>query len=153
MWKLTDFGLASEATSSQFNNTTSARGSVGYRSPELASINQFSNKVDIWSMGCLLHELATGKRAFNNDYEVLEYSSKNDPLCVCLDNRLDEAAKHTISDSISRMLQKEPSARPSAAELYKEFCGHCHVQFYFPGNGGSDDLRTASLKMEGKTMP
>src|SRR5271167_2017073 len=71
LWKLTDFGLTSEATASRLHSTTSARGSPGYRAPELGISNKFSNKVDIWSMGCLLYELATGKQAFLTDFAVV----------------------------------------------------------------------------------
>src|SRR5579859_6014508 len=96
LWKLTDFGLASETTASQLHDTTSARGSDGYRSPELASDYKFSTQVDIWTMGCLLYELAVGKRAFYNDYAVLQYCERNDPFVVCLDNFRDEEAKPLI---------------------------------------------------------
>src|SRR5947207_8154238 len=77
LWKLTDFGLTSEATANQLNSTTSARGSPGYRAPELGVQNRYSNKVDIWSMGCLLHELATGEKAFISDFEVVTHYVRN----------------------------------------------------------------------------
>jgi len=143
IWKLTDFGLASEATASHLTDTTSARGSEGYRSPELASSNQFSNKVDIWSMGCLLHELAAGRRAFYNDYAVLQYCSKSETFQVHLDDFTDALAKPVISETICRMLQKDPAARPSAEILYEEFCSHCQTQMYGDVQQ-SEDMRIES---------
>jgi serine/threonine protein kinase len=125
---LTDFGLASETTASQLHDTTSARGSDGYRSPELASDYKFSTKVDIWTMGCLLYELAVGRRAFCNDYAVLQYCERNEPFLICLDSFRDETAKPVISGAISRMLQKDPSQRPTAAALYDEFSSHCRME-------------------------
>lgn len=79
-------------------------------------------------MGCLLYELAIGKRAFYNDYAVLQYCERNDPFVVCLDGFRDEDAKPLISDAISRMLQKDPSERPTAAVLYEEFSRLCRLE-------------------------
>ena len=75
-------------------------------------------------MGCLLHELATGKQAFFSDLAVVTHYLKNANFLVSLDDKFDDTAKECISDAISRMLQKEPSERPSAATLYNEFCSH-----------------------------
>jgi ankyrin repeat protein len=59
-WKLADFGISAEA-SSKLATTTKARGTYEYKAPELNLHRpQFSNKSDIWALGCILHELATG---------------------------------------------------------------------------------------------
>lgn len=121
---MTDFGLTSEATANHLNSTTSARGSPGYRAPELGLHNKYSNKVDIWSMGCLLHELATGKQAFRSDFAMVTHYLQNVPFLVSLDDKFDDTTKECISNAIVRMLQKEPSERPSAATLYDEFSSH-----------------------------
>jgi serine/threonine protein kinase len=76
-------------------------------------------------MGCLLHELATGKQAFLTDIAVVTHYLQNAPFLVSLDDKFDDTTKECISDAILRMLQKEPSERPSAATLYDEFCSHC----------------------------
>lgn len=150
---MTDFGLASEATANQLNDTTSARGSVGYRAPELAQSSQFSNKVDIWSLGCLFHELATKRRAFHNDYAVLEFCAGNKEFHVCLDNIPDPNAKASISEAISQMLQKEPSARPTAAMLYNQFCVHCPENAHTHCNKERRSFTAASIINEGKWCP
>jgi serine/threonine protein kinase len=125
VWKLADFGLTSEATANQFHSTTSGRGTPGYRAPELGIDYKFNNKVDIWSMGCLLHELATGKQAFFSDVAVAAYYLQNVPFPVSLDDVFNATEKECISDAIFRMLEKDPLKRPSAAVLYDEFCSHC----------------------------
>jgi len=46
------------------------RGTIGYASPE--AIELHNHKLDVWSLGCLLHEMATGKLpfAYNNWKEL-----------------------------------------------------------------------------------
>jgi serine/threonine protein kinase len=74
-WKLTDFGITSEAMT-EANRTVLSRGTEGYRAPEMLPFEDahYSNRVDIWSLGCVLHELASGYRLFDYDYSTLRYS-------------------------------------------------------------------------------
>lgn len=79
MWKITDFGLASEGTSKAVHTTKYSRGTPCYRAPELVRDEPFFNrKVDIWSIGCILYELLEGSKVFGNDFEVLQYASSDD---------------------------------------------------------------------------
>lgn len=61
LWKLTDFGISAEATSKNALATYSAKGTSSYRAPEVLREAEFTNKVDIWALGCVLYELATLK--------------------------------------------------------------------------------------------
>src|SRR5271167_3835714 len=89
-WKLTDFGIAVRLPASipvipvsqlpsppatppgQYtampppgsNISVTKRGSPGYVAPELSYQGICSRKGDIWSVGCILYELACGKMAF-----------------------------------------------------------------------------------------
>src|SRR5437016_9498862 len=89
VWKLADFGFTSDATSTTPQISNDARGSQGYRAPELLSYT-YNNKVDVWSMGCILYELAIGKRAFNNDFATQEYASRENSLEILLDENFSE---------------------------------------------------------------
>jgi serine/threonine protein kinase len=65
-----------------------SRGTVGYRAPEPIQYhgfpNKYTNKVDIWALGCILYELVLGKQAFRDDLTVIEYhdrvSASGEPL-------------------------------------------------------------------------
>src|SRR5271170_657642 len=80
-WKVTDFGLSCEATSKVPRTTRFARGTSSYRSPELIRpFPTFTNKVDIWSVGCIFYELLTGNVAFYDDWAVERYDNAADSV-------------------------------------------------------------------------
>src|SRR5437762_754160 len=121
VWKLGDFGFTSEANSRSFHPSAHARGTPCYRAPELlVDEPTYNNKVDIWSMGCVLYELATGIKAFNNDFATLEYRSGKS-LDLGLDKSLSEQCREKIIKNVAVMLNIEPSSRPSATYLLQEF--------------------------------
>jgi len=127
VWKLADFGFTSEGTSRSFVYSASGRGTPGYRAPELLSDTNsaFTNKVDIWSMGCILYELAVGGKAFISDWTVFTYTSSGEVDVPLDDHAFSEKCKANIDRNIRCMLQIRPLSRPSAAELFEEFCCNC----------------------------
>ena len=81
----------------------------------------YNNKVDIWAMGCILYELATGIRPFKSDWEVLGHRFSGKNITVVLDDSFDTHSVETISKHIVDMLQVDPADRPSASFLSNEF--------------------------------
>lgn len=52
--------------------TVYSRGTPAYRAPELLMGKYaFSNKVDVWYIGCILYELVVGQRPLLNPYGVI----------------------------------------------------------------------------------
>jgi len=72
---IADFGVTSEGMTQK--TTVRARGSPGYRAPELIGWRHaaYSKESDIWSLGCILYELAYGKAAFTHDFAVFNFES------------------------------------------------------------------------------
>ena len=67
----TDFGFTSEAKSEEAKISLGGRGTGGYRAPELLKEeSEFTMKVDIWVLGCILYELVISKPAFASDFIV-----------------------------------------------------------------------------------
>ena len=126
-WKIADFGLTSEGTSKQAHTTRYALGTPSYRSPELIEDFKYTNKVDIWAIGCILYELIFKKRAFSGDTAVLRYFDKfklTGTLIVLPfehDTIPDEARKAFLAKIILEMLDMDDTRRPSAEQLYKKF--------------------------------
>jgi serine/threonine protein kinase/Tfp pilus assembly protein PilF len=76
--KILDFGLARMPTESEMEDETRAYlppqtdpgmilGTVGYMSPEQVRGRTAEAASDIFSLGCVLHEMLTGKRTFQRD--------------------------------------------------------------------------------------
>ena len=124
-WKIADFGLTTQATSSILE-TRYSRGTSGYRPPELLRDSQctYTNKVDIWAMGCLLYEIVVRKPAFADDFKVRHYFQKfsrspRGSLQIPVD--LDENRNLFIQEALDEMLQIEPPRRPSAQQIHDRF--------------------------------
>jgi serine/threonine protein kinase len=115
--------MSAEQFSSKTAKTTQlARGTTGYRAPELCREEAtFTTKVDIWALGCILYELAVGKKVFPLDYDTREYAVAKKMLQISLPSSIDEDVQSPLSNLIREMLRINPKDRPSAKELHKLF--------------------------------
>jgi serine/threonine protein kinase len=106
-----------------------SRGTAGYRAPELLNEEKatFNNKVDIWAIGCILYELVFRKRAFQNDWAVMNYALTKTSLQLPSEF-LDERNSSGISRILvilNAMLHLDPILRPSAELLRRVFTAAC----------------------------
>lgn len=129
VWKLSDFGLTDEGNSNSLRTSRDSKGTNGYRAPELLgpySFDQsvYNNRVDIWSIGCILFELATGEKAFAGDIATYAFKVSASALPVPLDEGFSETCKETIRSEIAAMLQLDYKSRPSSANLLESFTHH-----------------------------
>lgn len=120
-WKIGDFGLTTEGTSVRERQTREARGTACYRAPELLDLDPvFSNKVDIFGLGCILFELVTGGvKAFTSDWLVHEYKARHQ-LSLAFYG-IDDSRKSKFEKEIYEMLAVDRTDRPSAANLRRRF--------------------------------
>lgn len=132
MWKIADFGLTMEGDSQLAHTTRYSRGTPCYRAPELIrndfeTLSKYTNKVDIWALGCILFELLFAKKAFASDFAVRDYSQNNTSSWKRLelpfeqDTILDEAEKGFVSRMIHEMLELDVNKRPTAVLLQRRF--------------------------------
>ncbi len=68
--KVTDFGIARLSTSATITYTSSILGTVHYISPEQAKGKFIDEKSDIYSLGIVMYEMATGRVPFDAENPV-----------------------------------------------------------------------------------
>ena len=126
--KILDFGLAklrvrADASEPQTDVLTrkldtdpgTVMGTVGYMSPEQAAGRAADHRSDIFSLGAVLYEMLTGKRAFRSDtaVETLNAILKEDPP------EFSTATSRTLSPALERVvwhcLEKKPERRFQSA--------------------------------------
>jgi serine/threonine-protein kinase len=65
--KITDFGIAKvqrRATTIVFNQTGKMVGTPNYMAPEQVTDSEVDRRTDVFSLGCVLYRILTGKKAF-----------------------------------------------------------------------------------------
>lgn len=119
--KLTDFGIAKAASTSNHDapqtTTGTIKGKVPYMAAEYALSGRFEPRSDLFALGVLLYESLAGRRPFigNTDLDTLHRIMKGDhpPLAS-----LCPTAPPALVVAIEKLLVPEPEARfPNAAAL------------------------------------
>lgn len=110
--RITDFGLASLA--GDVHGADVRAGTPAYMAPEQIEGKEVTFKSDIYSLGLVLYEIFTGKRAFDAPTlpeltKQRETSSPTNPTMLVKD--LDPLVERVIG----RCLEKDPAKRPSSA--------------------------------------
>ncbi len=129
--KVLDFGLAKDvgaATSDDATLTSAGRtqagavmGTLAYMSPEQVSGRLLDHRTDIFSLGVMLHEMATGRRPFDgtSSAEVVSSILRDTPPLVT-DVRSDLPSD--LARVIRRCLEKDPRFRvQTARDVSNEF--------------------------------
>ncbi|CAF3443277.1 unnamed protein product [Rotaria socialis] len=139
--KLGDFGI------SKVLNTTCelARTQIGtpyYLSPEICQQKPYNNKSDVWSLGCVLYEMATLKHAFDADnmhgliMRIVRGSFNPIPPKYSGDLRI----------LIASMLRREPRERPALTTILRKPFISRRAAKYAPEEPHKEDLNQTVIQ-------
>jgi serine/threonine-protein kinase len=110
--KVMDFGIAraTDDIGATMTNTWNVVGTAQYLSPEQATGEMADGRSDLYSLGCLMYELLTGRPPFTGDTPVsIAYQHVSSPITPA------SQVKPGLSTDIDRMLEvvlsKDPNNR------------------------------------------
>lgn len=108
--KLTDFGIAREASTSTMTGSDTIIGSVHYLSPEQAKGELAGPKSDIYSLGIAFYEMLTGRVPFTGDSPIT-IALKHIQNVPEPPSSIKPGISQDIEHVVMRALQKDPDKR------------------------------------------
>ncbi len=109
--KLTDFGIAQMVDGAALTASDSILGTAAYLSPEQVRGSRLRPASDVYSLGLVLLETLTGRRAFPGPAAEAAVARLTRPPALPTD------ASPALADLLSRMTALDPSVRPRAGEV------------------------------------
>ena len=119
--KVLDFGLAKSLhaglqasnDTGNLSETQIVLGTLPYVSPEQLLNKKLDGRTDIWAAGCVLYEMATGRRPFLGQGAALIDEILNQP--PALPSKLNQHVSPGLEAIILKCLEKDPSLRYASA--------------------------------------
>lgn len=113
--KVMDFGLARSEGRSRLTQTGMIVGTVAYMAPEQAVSGQVDARTDLYGLGCVMYQMATGRPPFEADdpISVISMHVNVPPVAPRFHNPEIPAALESI---ILRLLAKDPTERYASAD-------------------------------------
>ncbi len=114
--KLLDFGLARTVyLDSQLTQHGVIVGTPAYMAPEQAAGHSVDGRADLFSLGCVLYRMCTGRMPFPTDnvMATLTALATREPTPV---REINPAVPPALAELVHRMLAKNPADRPDSAE-------------------------------------
>lgn len=109
--KVGDFGLAVTCGIGQSIKTNSSCGTPGYMSPEIFKQKRYSDKSDMWALGCCLYAMLVGHTPFHakTPEEIKE-------LVMKYEYQIPEYVDQDARQLIKLLLNHDPNGRPTSKE-------------------------------------
>ncbi len=115
--KLMDLGIARSLDGESITRASSILGTAGYVSPEQARGEPVDHRSDIYSLGCVLFEMLTGRQPFEAA-DPLAVAYKHVHEAPALPTSLQPSIPPALEAVTLRAMQKDPAARfQSAADM------------------------------------
>jgi eukaryotic-like serine/threonine-protein kinase len=112
--KLADMGIARLLSPEALTATLSVRGTAGYISPEQVRGDRVDARADLYSLGCVLFEMLTGRTPFEGDLAALSYAHTHTPAPRV--HSIAPAVPAAMDELVAALLEKDPARRPQTGE-------------------------------------
>jgi serine/threonine-protein kinase len=112
--KLADMGIARLLSPEALTATLSVRGTALYISPEQVRGDRVDHRADLYSLGCVLFEMLTGRTPFEGDLAALSYAHTHTPAPRV--RSINPAVPAAMDELVAAMLEKDPAQRPPTGE-------------------------------------
>ena len=110
--KIGDFGLSTILERSSDMAQTNC-GTVSYMAPEILRGQDYDEKADIWSMGCVVYELCTLEQAFSGGNIGVTITS----IKKCAFKPVPDNVHPEVAPFVGQILVKNPDKRPTAEQI------------------------------------
>ena len=120
--KIADFGLARAADDSSLTRDGHVAGTPEYMSPEQANNGAVDQRADLFGLGCVLYEMATGISPFRAEKPLAalrRVCEEKPPLAHTLNPKIPE----WLGQLIQRLMEKDPASRPQTAAAVADELG------------------------------
>lgn len=117
--RILDFGLARIADETPgLTATGMLAGTPNYMSPEQARGQELDGRSDLFSLGCVLYQLLTGRMPFGgpNILATLQAIVSHEPTPPCLTSTWSKFHSRDLSDLAMCLLEKQSDNRPQSAD-------------------------------------
>jgi eukaryotic-like serine/threonine-protein kinase len=112
--KLADMGIARLLSPEALTATLSVRGTALYISPEQVRGDRVDPRADLYSLGCVLFEMLTGRTPFEGDLAALSYAHTH--TAAPRVRSIDPTVPAAMDELVAAMLEKDPARRPPTGE-------------------------------------
>ncbi len=138
MVKLVDFGIATVIESAMESDSEFVVGTPDYMSPEQAKGEQTDPRSDIYSLGTILYEMATGKPPFANPdaMKILVDQVESMPIPPV---ELNPEIPLWLNELILKCLEKDPDARFDSVQIMERQLATCGIAELMLSAGDNDD--------------
>ena len=127
--KLTDFGLARAVDDIGVTQTGQITGTPQYMSPEQAQGHSIDHRTDLFSLGCVLYAMCTGRAAFRADsaVAVMHRVVHDTPKPI---REANEEIPEWLCEIVDKLLEKDPKDRFESSREVEELLGQhlAHLQ-------------------------
>ena len=114
--KLSDFGVSLNLKAvKKMGNKNDAIGTPNWMAPEVIELKGVTTAADIWSLGCTIIELLTGKPPYHDMLAMSAMFRIVEDDCP----PIPEKCSDSLRDLLTQCFNKDPTKRPSAEMLFE----------------------------------